>query len=134
MGKWDGLNRRKFPRVNYPCLVIIHLGNEKEKETLLTHTENIGIGGVGVILKRQLKMFCPVEIELDLMDLKEHIKCKGRVVWVVQRKKESSHKPLFYDVGIEFMNLGRKDYERIEAVIGRLVRNQRMEVKTEVLK
>ena len=37
MGKWEGLNRRKFPRVNYPCLVVIRKsgqGGEDEKDNV----------------------------------------------------------------------------------------------------
>jgi len=80
MSKWDGLNRRKFPRVIYPCLVVIANQDKGEKDVILTHTENIGIGGVCVILKQDLKMFSSVELELDLLDLENHIKCKGKVV------------------------------------------------------
>ena len=132
MGKWAGLNRRKFPRVNYPCLVVIRNGGESKNEALLTHTENVGVGGVCIILKRPLKMFCPVEVELDLLDLKEHVKCKGKVVWNVQRKGELSRKPLFYDTGIEFVDLIQKDYQRLEETIQRLVRNQKTEAKVEM--
>jgi len=51
MTYWEGLNRRKFPRANYPCLVVIREG--KEKNIILTHTENIGIGGVCIALKKK---------------------------------------------------------------------------------
>ena len=73
MSKWDGLDRRRFPRVNYPCLVVIEGETE---ERILAHTENVGIGGVCVILKQDVKLFTSVEVELDLLDMKEHIKCK----------------------------------------------------------
>ncbi len=130
MGQWEGgLNRRKFPRVSYPCLLILRNNNENENEALLTHTENIGVGGVCVILRRPLKMFCPVEVELDLLDLKEHIKCKAKVVWNVQRKGELSRKPLFFDTGIEFVDLMQKDYQRLQEIIARLVRNQKTEIE-----
>ena len=49
MARWDGLNRRKFPRVIYPCLVVIQNGKVDDRDVILTHTENIGIGGVCVI-------------------------------------------------------------------------------------
>ena len=56
MGKWDGLDRRKFPRVNYPCLVVLRNNDSMEKEDLLTHTENVGMGGICVTLKKNLKI------------------------------------------------------------------------------
>lgn len=120
MGKWDGLDRRKFPRVNYPCLVVIN-GVGGTQDALLTHTENVGIGGVGVILKQNLEMFSPIELEIDLLDLGDHIKCKGKVVWNVQRRIESKSKPLFYDIGIEFDELSEPDHKRLQAIIKKLV-------------
>ena len=123
MTNWDGLNRRRFPRVNYPCLVVIRHNNE-EKDVILTHTENVGIGGVCVILKKNVKLFCPVELEVDLLDLGNHIKCQGKVVWNVQRKNDHPEKPFFYDIGIEFVNIDKDEQQRLEEVVSRLVRNQ----------
>ncbi len=134
MGKWDGLNRRKFPRVNYPCMVVIQSDPENSRESILTHTDNVGIGGVCVILKRHLKIFCPVEVELDLLDLQEHIKCQGKVVWSVQRQGEHPRKPLFYDVGIEFVNVADKDQQRLEIIVQHLAKNPKNWFKPEVLK
>ncbi|MGE0267794.1 MAG: PilZ domain-containing protein [Candidatus Omnitrophota bacterium] len=125
MGKWDGLDRRKFPRVKYPCLVIIKNGDEVDKEVILSHTENIGIGGVCIILKKNVKMFTSVELELDLLDMGEHIKCKGKIVWNVQRKNDVKKKPSFYDVGIEFDSLNDNETQRVEDVVNRLVRHDR---------
>ena len=116
-----GLNRRKFPRVNFPCLVVIRKSQDKD-DAILTHTENVGIGGVGVALKQDLKIFCPLEIELDLLDLQEHIKCKGKVVWSVRRKNEPEP---CYDIGIEFMNLDTQAQKRIENAVTHLA-NQKI--------
>lgn len=124
MGKWDGLDRRKFPRVNYPCLVVLRNNDSMEKEVLLTHTENVGMGGICVTLKKNLKMFTPVELEVDLLDLSDHIKCNGKVVWNVQRKINERKKPLFYDIGIEFVDIDKKELNRLEDIIIRLVKNK----------
>lgn len=126
MSAWDGLNRRRFPRAKYPCLVIVrHKG--KEPEAILTHTENLGVGGICVIIKKQIKLFAPVEVEIDLMDLEDHVECAGKVVWSVKRKSGEKVKPLFYDTGIEFENLSGKDRKRIEGIIRRIAK-QRAEV------
>ena len=74
MSKWDGLNRRRFPRVIYPCLVVIQSNEGGAKDIILTHTENVGIGGVCLILRQDIKMFTIVDLELDLLDLGNHIK------------------------------------------------------------
>lgn len=124
MVNWDGLNRRQFPRVNYPCLVVIRNGAEDEKNNaILTHTENIGIGGVCVVLKQDVKMFSTVELELDLLDLGNHICCNGKVVWNVQRQSGAKEKPLFYDIGVEFINIKDGDQKRLEKIVERLVKN-----------
>lgn len=123
MGNWDGMNRRRFPRVSYPCLVVIRTKEKDVNDYILTHTENLGIGGVCVIIKQSIKMFCPVELELDLMDLREHIKCKGKVVWNVRRRMNEKNKPLFYDIGIEFDDLNKTDLERIRGILNQIMVN-----------
>ena len=121
MGPWSGLNRRKFPRVSYPCLVIVRNQANQSPEVILTHTENVGIGGVCVVIKHDVKVFSTVEIELDLLDLGEHIRCPGKVVWNVQRKGNAPNKALFHDIGIEFEQIPGPDKVRLEKLVQRLV-------------
>lgn len=120
---WEGSNRRKFPRANYPCLVIIRR-DHKEPEALLTHTENVGIGGICVILKKNLGLFMPVDLELDLMDTQSHIKCEGKIVWAVKRKENEEKKPSFFDTGIEFIRITEDDRQRVAVVVDRLEKLQ----------
>ncbi len=119
---WDGSNRRKFPRVVYPCLIKI-ASQSHEKQNILTHTENIGIGGVSVTVKKEVKLFTDVELEIDLLDVDEHIKAIGKVVWSVRRKEAEEKKPLFYDLGIEFVNLHAKQKERLKQTLDIVVKN-----------
>ena len=120
MTNWDGLNRRKFPRVNYPCLIkICHARGEPEM--ILTHTENVGVGGVSVIVKKNFQLFAPVELEIDLMDTGNHIKCQGKVVWSIRRKLTETSKPSFYDLGIEFLEIPAGEHKRLEEIVQRLV-------------
>lgn len=122
MGSWDGLDRRRFPRVNYPCLVTLNSEKSGAEEIILTHTENVGIGGMCIVIKKNLRMFSAVEVELDLLDLGEHIKCSGKVVWNIQRRGDEKRKPSFYDVGIEFQNLPDKQQARLKSTVERLVK------------
>ena len=121
MTAWEGLNRRKFPRVNFPCLVIVQ-HDQSAQDTILTHTENIGIGGGCVALKMNKKMFAPENLELDLLDGDNPIKCKGKVVWSIRRKSHETIKPSFHDVGIEFSNIQPADQKRIEAALHSVIR------------
>lgn len=104
---WQGVDRRKFPRANYPCRVMVL---KKGREEFSTHTENIGQGGICVILKKGLDRFCPVELVLYLENGHPPLECDGRVVWVVRRQEE-------FDTGIEFLNIKEKDIARIEKVV-----------------
>ena len=125
MTDWGGLNRRKFPRVNYPCLVVIDKNNATLEDAMLTHTENVSSGGISVILKKNFKMFSTVDIELDLLDLDHHIKCKGKVMWSVRRKQTESKRPNHYDVGLEFVDLEKKEHNRIEDIINKLSQHKK---------
>lgn len=125
MTHWEGLNRRKFPRVNYPCLVVIRNDIGEEKDILLSHTENLGVGGVSLTIKKNLKLFSSVDLEIDLLDLGNNLKCRGKVVWNVRRKETSSRKPLFYDVGIEFVNINDVEQKRIIGIVKVLVLHNR---------
>ena len=121
MSMTGGANRRKFPRVNYPCMITIRREGG-EPDVLLTHTENIGVGGVCVILNREIRISSLVDLEIDLMDLGNHLRCRAKVVWSIQRKAEEKRKPLFYDIGIEFLQVEEVDQRRLDDVIRRLVK------------
>ncbi len=71
------------------------------------------MGGLCVTLKNGIKLFTPVEMEVDLLDLDEHINPKGKVVWNVRRKSIEEIKPMFYDIGIEFTEISKQDQERL---------------------
>lgn len=119
---WEGLNRRKFPRANFPCLVKIVVNGSAE-DGLLTHTENISTGGICVILRKGLELFTAINIEIDLMDGEEHIVCQGKVVWVVRRKATDALKPSYYDIGIEYVDIANEGRQRIGSVVGHIVKN-----------
>ncbi|HNV23557.1 MAG TPA: PilZ domain-containing protein [Candidatus Omnitrophota bacterium] len=123
MSAWEGINRRKFPRVKYPCLIVMHIDSVRGKDVVLTHTENIGIGGVCVVLKNALKMFSEIEIQLNLLDMEDPIKCRGKVVWCVQRQRTAAKKPLFFDIGIEYIDIDDISRRRLDCVVKALVKN-----------
>jgi len=145
---WDGVDRREFPRVKYPCLITVR------KETppsfsILTHTENISVGGVRVIIKKKIEIMTEVEVEIDLMDTFTNVTSKGTIAWV--KKVSAGQKgqpkandkqiyllkgtiawvkeipatrkgqPLRYDTGIRFIVLRNKDRERIQKIVNHLL-------------
>jgi hypothetical protein len=111
---WDGINRRKFPRANYKCLISIK--KRLTAKTISTQTENIGAGGICVLIKEDLGLFQGVDVELTLDESRPPVKCGGTVVWVV--KKSSPKKgPAIYDTVIEFIDLRQEDREKISEIV-----------------
>ncbi len=128
MEYWEGKNRRQSLRVKYPCLVVIYdqeAEGGKGKQSILTHTDNIGVGGVCISLKTSLKRFVVVDVELDLLDLEEHIHCKGKVMWVSPREKDTQGQVVSFDVGIEFVDIKEENSCRLKRVIQRLEENDK---------
>ncbi|MDD5495541.1 MAG: PilZ domain-containing protein [Candidatus Omnitrophica bacterium] len=120
---WNGINRRKFPRANYKCFITIK--KRLTAKTLSTQTENIGAGGICIIVKEDLGLFQGVDIELYIEDNKPPVKCGGTVVWVV-KKTEARHKGVYlYDTGVEFIDIRPEDRERISEVVEDILKSQR---------
>lgn len=117
---WEGLNRRRFPRIIYPCMIKV-VCKDGQDDIMLTHTENIGVGGVCIIVKREVKLFTPLTLEIDLLDIDDHVYAQGKVVWVVRRKAIEEVKPLFYDVGVEFTNISDRDQKHLSVAIDHMV-------------
>jgi c-di-GMP-binding flagellar brake protein YcgR len=92
---------------------------------ILTHTENISIGGACVILKKAIELFSPVNIEIDLMDGGEVIAFRAKVVWSVRRKAIEAHKPSCYDQGLEFVDIKDEHRARVGQTVEHLVRSGR---------
>lgn len=122
---WEGIDKRQFPRIKYPCLIVIRNGDDDNDSTntVLTHTDNVGVGGVCISLKQPVKTFSEVDMELDLLDLGNHICCKGKIVWNVEKGPSEEGGPQIYDVGIEYVDINDEDKKRLKEVIDRLTQN-----------
>ncbi len=118
MNEWKGSNRRKSPRIKYPCLIVLQDKEFKDK-AVMVQTDNISIGGIAVVSKRDIKMLSLVDVDLDL-GLEDHLCFVGKVVWKIQRTEDSDIKPLFYDIGISFLEINKKDLKRVERIVFRL--------------
>lgn len=120
---WNGINRRRFPRANYGCLITIkkRLG----ARTISTHTENIGAGGICVLLKEDLGLFQSVDVELTMGDTSPQIKCGGTLVWVVKKSDAKRKGSFYYDTGIEFIDIRPEDRETISEAIDGILKERR---------
>lgn len=110
---WQGIDQRKFPRANYEC--IVKLRQQEGSLEIPSRTENVGLGGVCVILDRGLDIFAPVDLEIRLDDGRPPILAQGTIVWVVRRRqvREAPH----FDTGVEFSDLSAQDKARLEAML-----------------
>ncbi len=113
---WSGINRRKFPRAKYPCKITVK--KKDHPDSASATTENIGIGGICAMLPKDLGIFAPVEIQLDLLDAQPIVKCDGTIVWIVSKKED---KTTTFDTGVEFTTLDRKDAERINFIVEKVL-------------
>lgn len=120
---WNGINRRKFPRANYKCTIVIK--KRLNAKTISTETENIGAGGICVIIKDDLGLFQGVDIELFLDDGKGPIKCGGTVVWVVKKTDQKQKSVHLFDTGLEFVDMRAEDRERTTDIVEKILRTQR---------
>ena len=120
---WNGINRRKFPRANYKC--VITLKKRLTSKVISTQTENLGAGGICVIIKEDLGLFQGVDLELNLDDGNMAIKCGGTIVWVVKKTDPKQKGVTLYDTGVEFIDVRPEDRDRVSEVVESILKNQR---------
>lgn len=119
---WNGIDRRKFPRAVYKCLITIK--RRLTLKTISTQTENIGAGGICVLIKEDLGLFQGVDIEVYLDDGKGAVKCGGTVVWVVKKAAPRSKGDVLYDTGIEFIDIRPADQDRIAQIVELILKKE----------
>lgn len=112
---WEGINQRKFPRVNYKCL--IRVSKSGREEIIDTFTENIGSGGICVVLEKDFGLFERVKLEIFLGDELSPITCEGSIVWVVKRHATTKQERDRFDTGIEFQDILDDDRDRINRLV-----------------
>lgn len=120
---WQGVDKRIFPRANYPCTV--RLKTQASPKTFDTKTENIGCGGICVMLPEHIGMFSPVKMEIDIESEGKKVSCDGTVVWVVRRAELGKDKPDSFDTGIEFNNLKEEDKLIIDKVVQKCLKKNK---------
>jgi len=116
---WEGIDKRKFPRVRYKCL--IKVSQEETGKALEAYTHNLGSGGICVILDQNLGLFQKVNIELFLEEGKNPISCEGVIVWIVRRHPTTSAEIESFDTGVEFTGLIQRDKDRISNLINNIL-------------
>ena len=121
---WDGFNKRKFPRLSLRCELI--LKNQTPTGLILrTQTENVGAGGICIMLDQPLERFSNLSIRVELDANLPWIECLGKVVWSVLSRSTNSKKES-YDTGIEFVNLQPAQQDLIRQYVGARLEEERI--------
>ena len=116
---WAGINKRKAVRVSFECTVIVK--KARSSLTFNSTTEDISMGGIRVILEKELLRNTPVELELSLPDDLPAAKCTGKITWSTRRDKYTNKKASQFDTGIEFSEVSEQDKLRMKRIIDELL-------------
>ena len=120
---WDGFNKRKFPRLNLRCELILS-SSTPPSQVVRVQTHNVGAGGVCIILDKPLERFSVLSLRLELDPNLPWIECRGKIMWSVPSREAVTKKESF-DTGIEFMNLQPAQQDLIRHYVGaRLVEGE----------
>jgi len=114
-----GLNnfeKRRFIRADFPCRIIVKTPKER---VIMSHTENIGAGGVRVILGEELNISLVADLEIYLDN--DPLKCKGRVVWIVGKINPVTGKSSMFDTGIEFYQISPENQEIVSNLVKAII-------------
>jgi len=111
---WDGQERRRFPRVVFPCKTAVG----SPIRWLTSHTENISAGGIRVILDERLRVYNSVSLEL-FFEKEAATKCNGRIAWVKEEANplDMQNRPTMFVTGIEFIEILDYDREYIKRLV-----------------
>ena len=107
-------NRRKYPRVNYPCQLTIWLVNG-QNETILANTANVGMGGLCVYLNQAVDIGTKVDIQLSFVNCTTPFRCSGQVVRSIQESER------FYNTGIQFEPLSELKQSFLSGKIAEII-------------
>ncbi len=115
---YQGIEKRRFVRAQFPCAIKIYTFHE---HIITTHTENISAGGVRVIIEEKLEIASTVGLQVQIRDYT--VSCKGRIVWVVDKRSPYKQGIGYHDTGIEFYEIKDADVKVINAAIEEIVKD-----------
>lgn len=115
---WDGVDRRRFFRVNANIPVKYKPPKNSNHRNAINSTD-ISKGGIGIVVTEKL---CPNErlaLEIELPGAAQPIIACGKVVWIREDVKKESDIRQFV-VGIEFDGISSRDSDLLHQFIQKL--------------
>ena len=111
-------NRRRYPRINYPCSITVWRMNQPE-EVVMAHTANVGAGSLFVHLNQRMFSGVRVEVKIEFPKAEEAFKCFGKVLRCQDPLSHDEQK--FFAVAIEFEDLKPDQQETLDAIISSML-------------
>jgi hypothetical protein len=101
--------RRLFPRSGSSCNISVT--SDFRILAFNARLENMGEGGIRIVLRERLDIATPLNIEISPPDKRKSILCKGEVIWV--NEKITDEGAFSFDTGIKFTDINEEDRVRI---------------------
>lgn len=120
MNPWDGQNRRRFVREDFPYT--IHIFSSAGRP-ISTYTDDISTGGVKVVTQQNLALKDLVDLKIYIGD--DFVRCKGTIAWVREKINPVLEGVKFYNAGIEFVDLNPRESEVVERCVQALEKKRK---------
>ena len=114
---WKEKEKRRFPRANFSCKIVVHTPGIR---AFISHTENIGIGGIRVILDEKIPYRDIVDLEIYIEE-DAPVRCQGRIVWVIDKINPLNKESFSFDTGVEFIDINSEDSVRVDNLVDKLI-------------
>ncbi|MCM8823248.1 MAG: PilZ domain-containing protein [Candidatus Omnitrophica bacterium] len=113
--KYNGIERRRYPRFNVIASVICSLVDREDRlET--TTADNISLGGICAIVSEEIVKANRLFLSILFPNGGGHIYTEARVVWAKEIPVYFDTK-LNYEVGLEFVDISEEDRQKISRYI-----------------
>jgi c-di-GMP-binding flagellar brake protein YcgR len=108
--------RRQFVRLN--VLTDISYAKRLPSEAIkLSLSKNIGAGGICLIVYEPLQKSEVLDLKIYLPEGSKPVSAVGKVVWTKEFSMGDGPKNKRYDAGIEFIEIGKEDLNKIQKYV-----------------
>lgn len=106
-----GPERRKEPRAY--TIFVEYSQKDAGSQKIATFVKNISACGICILIFEELKVDTPLYLKIHLFDGEEAIEVKGRVVWTKPSPFLSTPEKVYYEAGIEYVDMDGSGHARI---------------------
>jgi c-di-GMP-binding flagellar brake protein YcgR len=114
--------RREFPRLEFNVEFKHWVLNEPSPKLRNNKGKNISAGGICIMIFEKLKIGALLKLELSLRDADKPTIIKGKVVWIEEVVIYPHKTQVYYNCGIEFIDISLRDQENINHYVMRNIK------------